>query len=143
MDGYFQAAAVLAGLADARWLVAIDDAAEAIARLDDAFRLARDAPRAAARWPGRKALVEVLGKAPAALASRFGVPVFELLASWTKTEQPELRDAISQNLRGPKMVGRFADEVARVRTALDATAAAPRDPTRIVHGMRGRGKKRR
>jgi hypothetical protein len=143
MDGYFQAAAVLAALADQRWLVAIDDGAAAAARLDDAWKLARDAPRAAARWPGRKALVEMLGTTPAALASRFGVPVFDLLVSWTKIEQPELREAIEKNLRGTKMAGRFADEVARVRAALDASAAAPRDPTRIVQGTRGRGKKRR
>ncbi len=142
MDGYFQAAAVLTALADARWLSAITDAAECASRLDEAFVLARDAPRSAARWPGRKALVEMLGVAPAAVAARFGVAIFDRLAAWSTTEQPELREAIEKNLRGTKLAGRFADEIARVRRALDASKAIPRDPTRLVQGMRSRGKKR-
>jgi hypothetical protein len=142
MDGYFQAAAVLLALATPTWLGAIDDATEAVARLDEAYVLARDAPRAAARWPGRKALVEALGIVPGALAARFGVPVFDRLAAWTTTEQPELREAIEANLRGANLSSRYADEVSRVRAALTSSLKAPRDPTRIIQGMRGRGKKR-
>jgi hypothetical protein len=142
MDGYFQATAVLLAIGNAQWLGAIDDANEAIARLDEAYVLARDAPRAAARWPGRKALVEALGTVPAALAARFGRPVFEKLAAWTKTEQPELREAIEKNLRGGNLASRYADDVAMVRAAIAANTKTPRDAARIVEGMRGRGKKR-
>ncbi len=142
MDGYFQAAAVLVALADPAWTNAIDDPADALDRLDEAFALARDAPRAAARWPGRKALVEALGLAPAALAARFGVPVFDRMIAWSNIEQPELREAIENNLKGAKLASRYADEVARVRAALEASLKAPRDAARIVKGMRGRGKKR-
>jgi hypothetical protein len=133
---------VLTALADPAWTNAIDDASEALDRLDEAFALARDAPRSAARWPGRKALVDALGAAPAALASRFGVAVFDRLVAWSKVEQPELREAIENNLKGTKLVGRYADEIARVRAALTASTKAPRDPTRLIQGMRGRGKKR-
>lgn len=142
-DGFFQAAAVLRAISDRAFLAAIDDGDAAIARLDEAYRLARDAPRAATRWPGWKALVEALGAAPAIVAGRFGVPVFDALVAWTKTEIPELRAAIEANLRGGALGGRHAGEVDRVRDALGATTKAPRDPTIIVHGTRGRGKKKR
>lgn len=142
MDGFFQATAVILALAEPQWLPAIDDADAALARLDDAYLLARNAPRAAARYPGRKALVDALAIAPAVLATRFGVPVFELLARWSKTEMPELRTAIETNLKSGKLASRYKDEVERVRQALDASVPPPRDPTILRQGMRGRGKKR-
>lgn len=141
-DGYFQAAAALLALADAKWLPAISDRDAVLDRLDEAYRLARDAPRSAARYPGRKALVDALGVAPAAIAARFGVPMFDRLASWAATEAPELRAAIEATLRSNKLAGRYAPEIARVRAALDASVPPPRDPTILVHGTRGRGKKR-
>jgi hypothetical protein len=143
MDGFFHAAAVLRALADKSFLAKIDDTRAAIERLDDAYRLARDAPRSATRWPGWKALVEMLACVPAAVAGRFGVRVFDLLAAWADTEIPELRAAIEANLKGGALAGRYTSEIARVRDALVATTKAPRDPTIIVHGTRGRGKKRR
>jgi hypothetical protein len=139
MDGYHQAAAAILGLAEGAWLPSPTD--DALARLDEAYALARDAPRAAVRWPGWKALVDALGKAPAALAARFGVPIFDRLAAWADTAMPELRDAVESNLRSSKLA-RYADEVARVRAALGASLPPPRDPTRIVQGMRSRSKKR-
>ena len=93
------------------------------------------------RYPGHKALVEALGTAPAAIAMRFGVPIYDRLAAWSSTAMPELRDAIAKNLKANK--GRHAADIERVRAALEASLTPPRDPTRIVAGMRGRGKKRR
>lgn len=142
MDGFFQATAVLLALAHPAWLPSIDRADEVIARLDEAYELAKKAPRAAARYPGRKALVEALAVAPSAVAARFGVPVFDALARWSSTEMPELRDAIAANLRAGNLASRYAAEIERVRAALDASVPPPRDPTLIVKGMRGRGKKR-
>jgi hypothetical protein len=142
-DGYHQAAAVLLALSDPRWLSALKDQAAVLARLDEAFALARDAPRSAVRWPGWKALADALGTAPGAVAARFGVPVFDLLASWAKVEMPELREAIEKNLRSKALAGRHGAEIERVRAALGASAPVPRDPTILVQGMRGRGKKRR
>lgn len=140
-NGYHQAAAVVLALAEGSW-VQPRDLDAAIARLDESWTLAKDAPRAATRWPGWKALVEALAKAPAALATRFGVPIFDRLAAWSDTKIPELKDAIEQNLTSKKLAGRFGDEIARVRGTIAANTPEPRDKARIVEGMRGRGKKR-
>ncbi|MBX3191992.1 MAG: hypothetical protein KF819_33685 [Labilithrix sp.] len=142
MDGFFQAAAVLLAMASPAWLPALDDAALVVARLDEAYRLARDAPRSASRYPGHKALVDALSLAPGVLATRFGVPVFDRLVAWSDTEMPELRGAIEANIASKKLAGRYAADIVRVRAALDASVPPPRDPTLIVHGMRSRGKKR-
>jgi len=141
-DGFFQAAAVLLAMADPGWLPTIDDAAAATARLDESYLLVRKAARSAARYPGYKALVDALCVAPAPVALRFGVPIFDMLVRWSNTEMPELRDAIEKNLRSPKVAARYGEEVARVRAALAASLPAPRDPTMAVKGMRSRGKKR-
>ncbi|MCA9585491.1 MAG: hypothetical protein KC657_09045 [Myxococcales bacterium] len=140
-DGYFHAAALVLALAEERWLAALDDRDEVLARLDEAFSLAETAPRAAERYPGRKALVEALAEVPVALTVRFGQPVLELLARHSKTKMPELREAIEKTLASKKISGRHVDGVAMVRAALAASETAPRDPTRLIKGMRGRGKK--
>jgi len=142
MDGFFQASAVLFAMAQPNFTPVISDAEAALARLDEAYVLARDATRSMSRYPGRKALIDALSLAPAALATHFGVPVFDLLASWSNTEMPELREAIEANLRSGKLTSRYAMELKRVRAALKASLPPPRDPTMAVQGMRGRGKKR-
>lgn len=143
MDGYFHAAAVLRALASDAWLAALTDAAPAVARLDDAFTLARDAPRAAARWPGHKALLEALAATPPALATRFGVPVFDLLERWAATQDPPLQQALSTALASKKLAGRFAPEVARVHSAVLAHRPAPRNPDHDVGPTRDRSHNRR
>lgn len=141
-DGFFQAAAVLLALSENGWLAATNDADQVLCRLDEAFTLAAKAQRAASRYPGRKALVDALGTAPAAIALRYGAPVFELLARWSVTKMPELREAIEANLRSKKLAGRFGGEIDNVHHALKSSATPPRDPTLIIAGMRSRGKKR-
>lgn len=145
MDGFFHAAAVLLAMGDKRFLGTLDDADIVVERLDEAYALAKNAPRSAVRWPGWKALVEALSTVPAALAARFGVRIFDRLVAWSNTEIPELRDAVEKNIRGGSgvLAGRHQDEIVRVRKALEASKTPPRDPTIIVHGTRGRGKKRR
>jgi len=147
MDGYFHAAAVVRALVHDAWLPKLHDPARVIARLDQAFVLARDAPRAAARYPGHKALVEALGRTPAAAAIRFGVPVFDMLARWGSVADPSLRDAIALVLSQQKLSGRFGPEVDRVRRALYASLPPPRNPdhdvgpTRDRSGSRKRGRR--
>jgi hypothetical protein len=143
MDGYFHAAAVVRALAHEAWLSSIHDAPGAVARLDDAFTLALDAPRAAARYPGHKALVEALSRAPADVAARLGVPVFDMLERWTARADPPLRDAISAAVSPRKLLGRFSQEVARVRRALEASLPPPRNPDHDFGPTRRRGKRRR
>lgn len=141
-DGFFHATAVLLAMANPAFLPHIDDAEAAIARLDEAYALAKNAPRSASRYPGWKALLDALAIAPAALAGRFGVPVFDHLATWANTEMPELRAAIETTLTSQKLAARYMPEIKRVRAALAASLPPPRDPTLAVQGMRGRGKKR-
>jgi hypothetical protein len=142
MDGFFQAAAVLLAMAQPNFTPVIEDADAALARLDEAYALARDASRSMSRYPGRKALVDALAIAPTALAAHFGVPVFDHLVTWSNTEMPELRLAIEAPLRNEKLASRYAPDIKRVRAALAASLPPPRDPTMAVQGMRGRGKKR-
>jgi len=142
MDGFFQASAALLAMAQPNFLPVIDDMEAALARLDEAYALAKNAARSTSRYPGRKALIDALGTAPAAIAARFGVPVFDHLVTWSNTEDPELRGAIETVLREKKLTSRYAMELKRVRAALDASIPPPRDPTLAVKGMRGRGKKR-
>ena len=143
MDGYFHAAAVLRAVSDPKWLTRIGTAKVVIDRLDEGFELAKNAPRAVSRYPGFKSLIEVLTVAPAEAAARFGVPVFEMLARWSTTKDPALREIVEKVLSAPKLAGRFAEEVTRARAALTATEAPRRDPRSYVGPTRGRGKKKR
>jgi len=143
MDGYFHAAAVLRALAEDPWLAALHEAAPVVERLDEAFVLVRDAPRAAARWPGHKALLEALAAAPAPIAARFGVPVFDLLERWAATRDPALQEALAATLDSRRLAGRFGAEIGRVRAAVAAHRPAPRNPDHDVGPTRDRSKARR
>jgi hypothetical protein len=143
MDGYFHAAAVVRAMASEPWISALHEPAPVTARLDDAFGLLRDAPRAAARWPGHKALHEALSESLPVLAARFGVPLFDMLARWAEVKDPTLRDLVARAITTPKLASRFGPDVARVRRALEATEPAPRNPDHDVGPTRDRSKSRR
>jgi hypothetical protein len=140
MDGYFHAAAVLAALSGTAWLSQLKEPTALLARLDEAFVLARDAPRAAWRYPGHKQLVEQLEKAPSPIAARFGMPLFDLLVSWSAVKEPALRELIVRSVS--KLASRYNADVARVKQAIADTTPAPRNPDHYVGPTRGRGKKR-
>ena len=148
MDGYFHAAAVLRALCRETWLATLHDAPLVVARLDEAFALVRDAPRAAARYPGHKALVAVLGEAPGLLAVRFGVPVFDMLVRWSAVSDPVLRETVATVFASRKLVSRFGPDVERVRRALGASEAPVRNPdhdhgpSRDRSGARRSGRRR-
>lgn len=144
-DRYFHAAAVILALRDPAWLETfpVQSFEGPIDFVEASFRLVTNAPRSAARYPGYKALVEALGVVPNALCKRFGLPMFERLAALAeKLSQPELREAILKNLDDTQLKKPFAAEIKRVKDAVEGSKTPPRDPTRIVAGMRGRGKKR-
>jgi hypothetical protein len=145
MGSYFHAAAVILALADPGWLETFgrDDYYAPINLLHDAFFLAHEAPRSAQRYPGHKALVEALSKVPKEFAKRFGLPMFDRLGIWAEqVKVPEMRDVILANLDDPNLKKRYAEETRYVRKAVEASKKPPRDPTRLIQGMRGRGKKR-
>jgi hypothetical protein len=143
MDGYFHAAAVVRALASPAWLGAVRDAGGVVSRLDEAFALVRDAPRAAARWPGHKALVDALGESPAAIAATLGVPVFDMLVGWSTARDPVLREVVARAIGSRKLAARFGPEVDRVSRALDASRPAPRNPDHDVGPTRDRSGHRR
>jgi hypothetical protein len=143
MDGYFHAATVLRALAHEKWLNVLRDPSAPCARLDEAFRLALEAPRAAARWPGHKALVEALSTVPEKLALRLGVPVFDVVAGWAATQDPPMREVVASFVHSRKLPGRFAAEAARVGAALQASKPAPRNPDHDHGPSRDRSKARR
>ncbi len=143
MDGFFQSAAVLLAATDNGWLSTIHAPEPLVARLDEAFQLARGADRAAERYPGYKALVEALSTTPGVFAARFGAPVFDRLVAWSTVKEPMLRDAIRRSVGGTRLSKRFAADVARVLAALAASAPTRRDPLTDVGPTRRRGKKRK
>ncbi len=141
-NGFFHASAALLAMGQLEFLAAINDEEAALARLNEAYALAKNAARSTARYPGRKALLDALSTLPEAFAARFGVPVFDLLVRWSNSEDPELRGSIQTVLRSQKLGTRYPTEVKRVHAALAAALPPPRDPTLAVKGMRGRGKKK-
>jgi hypothetical protein len=145
MDRYFHAAAVVRALAEPAWLETfeVEDYYAPINLLHDAFLLAHDAPRSAIRYPGHKALVEALSYAPKAVAKRFGIPMFDRLLMWAElVKVPELRDVILANLDDAAQKKPFREEIRLIHAAIEAGKKPPRDPTRLVQGMRGRAKRR-
>ncbi|MGO9837631.1 MAG: hypothetical protein ACLP1X_25865 [Polyangiaceae bacterium] len=143
MDGYFHAAAVLRALAEEAWLGKLEAAHPVIARLDEAFQLALDAPRAAARYPGHKALLEALHRTPGIIALRFGVPVFDVMLRWGGVKDPVLREVPAAVLGDPKLSSRFGADVERVRRALDASRPPVRNPDHDFGPTRDRSGARR
>ena len=141
-NGFFHAAAVLRALADPAFVTKLGKLEPVVARLDEAFALAESAPRSTQRYPGYKALLDALAIAPAVLAGRFGVPIFDQLVRWSSVKEPALRDAIEKNLGGSRLVGRHAPEIARVRAALEGSKGPGRNPDHYVGPTRGRGRKR-
>ena len=140
-NGFFHAAAVLRALSSPEWSSKLTKAAPVIARMNEAFHLADDAPRATQRYPGWKSLVDALAVAPGKLAGRFGVAVFDMLCEWSKVKEPMLRDLVEKNLNDPRLIGRHNPEIARVRAALTASLPPVRNPDHYVGPTRGRGKK--
>jgi hypothetical protein len=143
MDGYFHAAAVVRALESSGWLGRIRDSEGVVARLDEAFVLVRDAPRAAARWPGHKALVDALGASPAVIAATLGVPVLDLFERWTQVTDPVLREVVRQAVESRKLRGRFGAEVERIARALEASRPPARNPDHDVGPTRDRSRARR
>ena len=141
MDGFFQAAAVLFAATDHAWLSTIHSPDALVRRLDEAFRLARGADRAAERYPGYKALVDALTETPGVFAARFGAPVFDRLVAWSTVKEPMLRTAIAKSVGGTRLAKRFGPDVARVVGALADSAPSRRDPRTDVGPTRGRGRK--
>jgi hypothetical protein len=143
MNGYFHAAAVLKGIGQQEWLAKCEMYYVPINLLHDGFWLAHEAPRSAQRYPGYKALIEALVETPIAVALRFNLPMMDRLQIWAdQVGTPEMRDVITRIIRNKQLKAHYGDEIKRITETLAASRKPPRDPTRIIQGMRGRGQKR-
>ncbi|MGA2449128.1 MAG: hypothetical protein ABTD50_10660 [Polyangiaceae bacterium] len=141
MEGYFHAATVLHAMSSDPWLSNLGDVTLVVERLDQAFELARTAPRAAARYPGHKELVGAVSRDPAALAARFGRPIFALFERWARVDLPPLRAAVADLVGSSKLAGRFGQDIERVRRELDASLPPPRNPDHDVGPTRHRSRR--
>lgn len=138
MDGFFHAAAALRAAAEPDMLRAVREPEPLVARLEEAFALLEEAPRAAARYPGHKALLDAVAACVPALAGRFPEPVVRALeALATRTADPVVREVAARAARACKR-----SEGARVLAALEATAPPRRDPRTDVGPTRRRGRRR-
>lgn len=143
-DSYFQATALIRALSDKTWLETFgpNEGELPIRLLDESFHLAANAPRADARYPGHKALVEALGYVPKAFIKRFGMKMLDKLAAWAPdVKMPELRDAILSSLEDTQFKKAYANEIKKIKALVESSKAPPRDPTKLIAGMRSRGKK--
>jgi hypothetical protein len=141
-DGYLQAHVVLEALADRELLARLSSGDEVLARLEEAFRLADDSPRAAERTQGLRSLRGGLPAQIALIAARFPEAVAWVEAR-TASKRPETREVVDQVIIALRKSGLRNAEAARLHQALDASAKPPRDPSRIVQGTRKRSKGRK
>lgn len=141
-DGYFHGRAALLALTNARFLHAVSDSDAVAARLSECFTLLAKAQRSTARFPGFKALLEASQTVPGIFALAHGNVIVDTLIPFAKTEEPYMRDTLQKFANDLRSSGRMGEEANRVEAALAASKKAPRDPSRIVEGMRGRSKKR-
>lgn len=141
-DGYLQAHVLLEALADRELLARLTSGEEVLARLEEAFRLADDSPRAAERTQGLRSLRGGLPAQIAAIAARFPEAMTWVEAR-TASKRPETREVVDQVIIALRRSGLRNAEAARLHKALDASAKPPRDPSRIVQGTRKRSKGRK
>ncbi len=143
MDGYFHAAAALRALAQPQFLARVTDADAVAGILEAALDLAASAPRAAARYPGYKAVLDATSAAIEPFALKLGAPIFDVVVAFAKTTDPHLRDLVRTAAASKKLRARFPEEVRRVEQAFTATDKPPRDPRSAVRPSRKRGGGRR
>ncbi len=141
-EGYFHTAAVLTALLDPAFLARVQDAGAIVHVLEKALDLASSAPRAAARWPGYKALVLAIEKAIAPLAIRFGQPVLSVVGGF-RSGDPHLRAMLERGLDDRKVQVRFPEEHAAALDAIRGQTKGPRDPRAAPRPTRKRGGRRR
>jgi hypothetical protein len=139
-DGYLGAHAVLEALADRTLLSRVTGGDAVVQRLDEAFRLADDSPRAHERLQGVRTLRRRMPAQIVVLATRFpGVVTW--LATKTAAKRPETREVVSEAIRGLRKAWGDREELAVLGAALAGTAKPRRDADRVVKGTRKRGKR--
>lgn len=142
MDGYLQAHLVLEALADRLLLSKIKSAAGLLERLEEAFDLADQSPRAAERSSGMRLLRGGLPSQVAVFSARFS-EVIAWLAEKTQYTRPETREVVANTIKLLRKHSLSDADAAKLSGGLAQSAKPPRDPSRIVAGTRKRAKGRK
>lgn len=141
MDGYLHAHLVLEALADRHMLDAMPDAGPVLARLDEAFRLADESPRAAERSQGLRLLRRDLPVQIALFAARYP-EVLDWLTEHLSASRPETREVLGATIAVLRKKSMSNAEADRLTKLFEGGAKPPRDPSRIVKGTRKRSRGR-
>jgi hypothetical protein len=142
-DGYLGAAVTLEALTERSWLDRMRAPSAVLARMDEAFQLVENAPRADHRTQGYRLLVKAMGEAPARLLDRFARPTSEWLEAKASTRDVDLRSALAELLQRAHASGHGAATLDKVEQAFAASAPPRRDPKTYVGPTRKRGARRR
>jgi hypothetical protein len=139
-DGYLHATVALEASTEQRALAKQSSPDELLARFGEAFDLADDAPRSADRSQGLRILREGFPHQIARAVPRFGELVAFVEERATR-ERPETREVVADTIAAlRKVVGEARAD--KLRVVHQASAKAPRDPSRIVKGTRKRSRGR-
>lgn len=139
-DGYLHAHVALEALTSPAALAAQKHGDELIGLFGEAFALSDESPRAAERSQGLRLLRQGLPAQLARALVRFSA-LHAFVSERTAVTRPESREIVALTIQALRKVLGEA-EADRLRLALEGTAKAPRDPTRIVKGTRRRSRGR-
>ncbi len=140
-DGFLHAFVALEAITARPSLDRLKNADEVLLRIGEAFDLADESSRAAERAQGVRLLREGLADQIARVAGRFPETLAWIEERLART-RPETREVMNQTLVALRKRSIGDAESARLRGLFDSHAPKPRDPSRIVKGMRRRGKLR-
>lgn len=140
-EGYLQADAMLRALSQADVVKKLPGPGEALAALDQAYKLAAGAPRAHQRSQGYRALLRALSATSATLGKRYPAEVTQWLEERANTAVPDLRKVVTDAVSALRGAGMREGDAAAVHDALEASKPVPRDPRWDVGPTRERGKK--
>jgi hypothetical protein len=140
-DGFLHAYVALEALTSRQALDRLTDHAEVLARLTEAFDLADQSSRSAERSQGVRLLREGLPEHIARIAARFP-EAMAWIQERLSVERPESREVLRQAIVALRKRSIGDAETARLVTTFESHDPKPRDPTRVIKGMRRRGKLR-
>jgi hypothetical protein len=139
-DGFLQAHIALEALLERQILATVPSAGALLDLLEAAFRLADEAPRAADRWQGVRVLRHGLPAQITAFVGRFS-ELYAWLMERAGATRPETREVLYATVDALGRAAFRRSDVDALRDALTKSGKPPRDPSRIVHGTRKRGKR--
>jgi hypothetical protein len=142
-DGYLSAAVALEAITARPWLDALRSSEAALSRLDDAFSLVENAPRADQRSQGYRELLKTLPEASARLMDRFADATAAWLESKAGTDHVELREALAAVAQRIASRGHAPGKLEGFEKRFAESAPPRRDPKTYVGPTRQRGSRRK